>query len=188
MLTQINNEVLGIINRHFEELRRYTTFTVPTSREVATYIKEIVKKLSTLSLYDPELVTEHLYREVRELLTHLEEFLHEMGQPMDAEFRFTCLGQLWQYVSDWCTDVERQNLPLDQEVWSLISPAAPDCLEHLGDGYYEAKWWHPVPMMDVEILSRTEYVTTYGQPYEPKGMPNGLALRFRVQPFLDAAL
>jgi hypothetical protein len=189
MLNKVNAEIVGIINRHFNNIQQFATFTPPSECEIsAQQVTETCKRLSALTIYKPELATEYLYRDVRHYLAELEQFLQEMGQPFDQEFASTHVGKLWCYATEWCAAVEEQNLPPEQVIWSLISPAAPDCLEDLGEGVYEARWWHPVPMMDIEILARTEYVTTFGQPYEPQGMPNGLALRFRIQPFLDAAL
>lgn len=66
------------------------------------------------------------------------------------------------------------------KVWALIDPVEPDCLEDLGNGIIEASWWKPVPLMDIEILSRTENIIVQGNPYEPRALPNGLAVRFMI--------
>ncbi len=52
----------------------------------------------------------------------------------------------------------------------------------MGDGHYEARWWKPVPVMDLEILKYTEGVRIQGKPFEPKGLPGGIGLRFSITP------
>lgn len=73
----------------------------------------------------------------------------------------------------------RQQIALN-EVWDMLMPVKPDRLSDLGDGLYEAKWWKPVPMMDVEILVRTDHINVRGHAYEPDTLADGLAIRFTV--------
>jgi hypothetical protein len=68
------------------------------------------------------------------------------------------------------------------EVWDMLIPVKPDCLSDLGDGLYEARWWKPVPMMDVEILVRTDHIDVQGHAYEPDTLADGLAVRFTLDP------
>ncbi len=69
---------------------------------------------------------------------------------------------------------------VSNSVWDMISPAVPDCLEHLGGGVYQATWWKPVPVMDVEIMKRIEGIDIVSEPYEPKSLPGGVTMRFWV--------
>ena len=73
------------------------------------------------------------------------------------------------------------DLPLAQnEVWERIAPIVPDSLEDLGEGRYLAKWWVPVPLYDVERFLSLKGIRVYGEPYEPRSLPNGLAVQFSV--------
>ena len=65
-------------------------------------------------------------------------------------------------------------------VWQILEPAVPDCLHALGNGLFEARWWKPVPMMDVEIIIHTDGLLMMGDPFEPADLPNGIAVRFSV--------
>ena len=67
------------------------------------------------------------------------------------------------------------------KVWAVIAPAMPDSLENLGNGQYLAKWWKPVLMQDVETLLQIEGITIHEKPYEPRNLPEGLAVRFSVK-------
>ena len=66
-------------------------------------------------------------------------------------------------------------------VWDWIAPVIPDHLECLGGDVFEAQWWSPVPIMDVEILMRTDGVTLIDAPFEPAHLPGGLAVRFSME-------
>ena len=76
----------------------------------------------------------------------------------------------------------QQKYCVEDSVWDLISPAVPDCLEHLGGGVYQASWWKPVPVMDVEILKRQGDIEVICEPFEPKNLPGGVAVRFWLTP------
>jgi len=65
-------------------------------------------------------------------------------------------------------------------IWDLIAPAVPDSLEDLGKGQYLAKWWTPVPMDDVERLLRNKRIKLHLEPFEPRDLPQGLAVLFSV--------
>jgi hypothetical protein len=65
-------------------------------------------------------------------------------------------------------------------VWDLIAPAVPDSLEDLGKGQYLAKWWKPVPMEDVELLVRNQGIKLHLEPFEPRDLPQGIAVLFSV--------
>lgn len=63
-------------------------------------------------------------------------------------------------------------------VWDRIAPAVPDTLLELRSGLYEARWWSPVPALDVKLLLATEGIIIIGSPYEPFDLPMGCAVRF----------
>ena len=55
-------------------------------------------------------------------------------------------------------------------VWNFILPVIPDTLHELDEGIYEARWWKPVPIMDIEILKRTDGIILEGVPFEPEDL------------------
>lgn len=65
-------------------------------------------------------------------------------------------------------------------IWQLLMPAVPDCLVQLGDNHYEASWWKPVPLEDIEMMKRNERIRVLGEPFEPKDLAGGLALHFQI--------
>lgn len=65
-------------------------------------------------------------------------------------------------------------------IWNFIRPAIPDTLCEVDEGLYEARWWKPVPQMDIEILKRTDGVAIEGIPFEPADLPDGVAVQFRL--------
>ena len=67
------------------------------------------------------------------------------------------------------------------EVWDLIAPVEPDSLEELGNGRYVAKWWKPVPMQDVNALLQAKGIKVIGRPFEPRKLPEGVAVHFSVE-------
>jgi hypothetical protein len=85
----------------------------------------------------------------------------------------------------WESDESEENafvrLPI-AVVWDRIAPAVPDSLIELRGGIYEARWWTPVPRMDVETLLATEGIVIIGRPYEPDDLPMGCAVRFGFAP------
>lgn len=66
-------------------------------------------------------------------------------------------------------------------VWDIIAPAVPDSLEELGKGQYLAKWWKPVPMEDVQLLVQNTGIKLHREPYEPRDLPQGLAVLFSIE-------
>lgn len=66
-------------------------------------------------------------------------------------------------------------------IWELIAPAIPDSIEDLGEGHYLAKWWKPVPAKDVLVLRKCTSVVVHGEPFEPRNLPEGIAVHFSLQ-------
>lgn len=76
--------------------------------------------------------------------------------------------------------IESEHIQSLGSVWNFIRPAVPDTLRELEDGFYEARWWKPIPVMDIEILKRTDKITIEGVPFEPENLVGGIAIRFRL--------
>lgn len=69
-------------------------------------------------------------------------------------------------------------------VWERIKPAVPDVLNEIAPGVYEARWWQPVPEKEIETLLQlapSEGLIILDAPYEPETLPQGIAVRFRLQ-------
>jgi hypothetical protein len=66
------------------------------------------------------------------------------------------------------------------DILRKIDPVDPESIVPLGDGWYEARWCSPVPVMDLEVLRRTEGIEVFGEPFEPDGLPGWMAMRFRL--------
>lgn len=73
-----------------------------------------------------------------------------------------------------------KNKPAVKEVWNIILPVVPDTITMIDEGVYEARWWKPVPMMDIEILYRTHNIQLCSEPFEPDSLPSGIAVQFSV--------
>jgi hypothetical protein len=78
------------------------------------------------------------------------------------------------------SNLETQSEIAVKSVWKLLEPTVPDCLKMVAPGIYEARWWKPVPMMDVEIMQRSEGVNVLETINEPHDLPGGIVVRFTV--------
>ena len=111
-----------------------------------------------------------------------------MNYDKDSNLESTEIGLILAHTKRWTEAVKsRESDTSLNDVWDSIAPVKPDRLEDLGSGLYEAKWWKPVPMMDVEILKRTSGLSIHGEPCEPKQLPGGISIRFSVSPFSAVA-
>lgn len=102
-----------------------------------------------------------------------------MNQSIDSSFEDTDLGCIWAQAEKWCkTAVKHCSRRPVKDVWEVIAPVQPDSLQEFEDGVYEARWWKPVPMMDIELLLRTDGIDPIGKPYEPDDLSGGIGVRF----------
>ena len=168
-----------IISRHLGEVCQFVSFTSPVEQQIPDELFTSLEHLCRILESEPTASDFASREEVRQCLTTIDSFLRQMNQPLDAEFRESQLGRIWLRTHDWLGKAGRSTLTI-RDVRRLLAPSTPDVLEDLGNGLYEAKWWRPVPMMDVEILKGTEQVDVHGEPFEPQNLPNGLAVRFSV--------
>lgn len=174
------DQVNEIIGNHLTNLGRF----VPTATLVAEGAPDTVmnnlERISEIVQTPPRAATFDMFRELCECQDNLEAFLGTMNQPMDFDFCETSMGQVMSQAVAWRQLTGRKYRMTLNQVWDFIAPANPDHLEDMGDGRYEARWWMPVPVMDIEILKYTEGVFISGEPYEPRNLPGGLALRFSI--------
>lgn len=184
----VMHQVSHIVARHLGEVSHYIPLALPAEPQVPPHVLMSLSRLDALCSQPSELAPSGTYAEVSQALETVTGFLRHMNQPLDEAFWSTPIADIVLRASQWCerADCRRTALPRNA-IWKLLAPAQPDHLRDLGNGLYEARWWTPVPMMDIEILQRTAGIQVAGEPYEPPELPCGLALRFSVTP-IDNAL
>ncbi len=178
--TALRSEVQKIIHNHINCLSAYA---VLVETEAADETNEIIQQLESLAQicgYSPESCTLATYEEAIQSLVTLDEFLRVTNQQKDSAFYRTSIGQIYTQAERWCSAAGQQFNASVDKVWELIDPVVPDCLSEIQCCLYEAKWWKPVPLMDIEILKRTVGVTVYGDIYELGDLPKGIAVRFSI--------
>ncbi|HLV36027.1 MAG TPA: hypothetical protein VKY59_12965 [Spirillospora sp.] len=176
----LSYELKEVIARHFLELGRYISLDEPLANQVPDRVLAALERLSDICYCPPGCASYSLYQEACQCRATLERFLKHMNQEPDKDFEETQIGQIWQRACGWCSEAGKLFQRTIHEVWDMIAPARPDALDYIGDGVYEARWWKPVPVMDVEILRHTEGIQFEQEPFEPKQLPGGLAVRFAV--------
>lgn len=179
--TSIANQLVDIITHHVESLQAYISLQGAVDVPQPHCVLDKLEHLLTLTSCLPELADEEICETVYYLLAQFEKFLTEMNQNIDDLFLQTPLGEIWTHGHTWYKDaLQLRAKPRISEVWYLLEPAIPDCLTELQDGTYIAKWWKPVPVMDIEIAQRTERIFVHGEPFEPQDLTDGIAIRFSV--------
>lgn len=181
--TTLQDEIRDVIYKHLEELGAY----VPSMKDISSVATErvlaCVERLATICETTPDSASVDLYGEACSCRHNLENFLKSMNQGLDSGFEETAIGQIWVRSQMWCQSASSQSRLSRHEVWDFIAPVAPDLLNYLGNGQYEARWWKPAPTMDIEILKYTDGVVICGEPFEPTNLSGGLALRFSISRF-----
>ncbi|MAS38329.1 MAG: hypothetical protein CL610_30310 [Anaerolineaceae bacterium] len=176
----LRHELREVIARHLAAIGHYINFNQSPNDQIPDGILLNLERLSDICQGSPDAASAELYKEACAHLADVEAFLKHMNQQLDAEFEATHIGQIWRLAVDWRREAGQRFQVTLPQVWKLIAPVVPDCLDEMGNGLYEAKWWKPVPVMDIEILQYTEGIHIHGQPYQPKHLPGGLAVRFSV--------
>jgi hypothetical protein len=176
----LNNQVNDIIGSHLTNLGRFVPAANLVAESAPDHVISNLQRIADISQTPPRTASFELFQEMCNCLDDLEAFLATMNQPLDFDFCETTIGQVMTQAADWRKLSGRKYRMTTNQVWDFIAPANPDHLEDMGDGRYEARWWMPVPVMDIEILKYTEGVYISGEPYEPRNLPGGLALRFSI--------
>jgi hypothetical protein len=173
-------EIRLIIVEHIEELKQYIPAELQVEGTIPENVVLCLRRLSEIQAFPPDSASYELYAEACECRQKLRDFLQRMNQSIDGDFAQTHIGQICVQTDLWCQAAAAHFQPKLQDVWDFIAPVRPDMLMELDGGNYEARWWKPVPMMDIEILKRTEGVVIQGEPFEPTTLPGGLAFRFSL--------
>jgi hypothetical protein len=174
------DEIRKIILSHLEEIGQYFPSAAQVEDQTPEHIVAYLERLSDIAACPPERASQELYLEACDCRQELDIFLRRMNQFFDADFAKTQFGQVLARANRWQQSASRKFQVPVQDIWALIAPAQPDHLEDLGNGLFEARWWKPVPIMDIEILKYTDGVFVDGEAFEPQTLPGGLALRFSV--------
>jgi hypothetical protein len=173
-------EIKDIMMRHYEELALY----IPAGTQIIAITPENIliclERLAEICQYSSTETSYELYTEACEYYDTFQDFLNTMNQTMSPDFEKTTVGQIWVQADNWRQREQKQFQLTGLEVWDFIAPAVPDRIVDIGNGQYEARWWKPVPMMDIEILKRTEGVFIHGEPFEPRNLEGGLACQFSL--------
>jgi hypothetical protein len=178
--TVLSQEIRAIMMKHLDELVPYIPAGIQAIQKAPESVLGCVERLLTICEVSPEEASYDLYTEASECYEAFEDFLKSMNQMIDSDFKDMAIGEIWAQANQWRQQALKQFQLTLPEVWTSIAPAAPDCLVDIGNGQYEARWWKPVPMMDIEILKHTEGVSIHGEPFEPPNLEGGLACRFSL--------
>lgn len=173
----LGQEINTIVLNHLDELKPYMSTAV---QEKEMTLKKMVlglERLSEICQCSPYAACAEVYFEAYDYYQNLQSFLRKMNKVVDKETR---IGQIWMQARNWFLTAAEQFQPSASEVWDLILPVTPDRLIDLGNGEYEARWWKPVPLMDVELLTTMEGLLIHGEPFEPHNLKGGLACRFSL--------
>lgn len=178
---RLSGEIAGIIAAHLTQINTY----VPNAAHevhVPDDLLQIILRIDRMLTIAPEYSSFAQQAEIDSLLNEIEHFLRQMTVSFDDDFESTLIGRIWSQANDWRTRASQGgSAPVRiSDVWELIKPVVPDCLEMTADGRCTAKWWKPYPVMDVEILMRTEGIRILGEPYEPSDLPGGIAVTFSL--------
>jgi hypothetical protein len=181
IILTLGNELAAIMQKHVDALRTYLSLESPAALPVPMSVLVAFQHLDSISEIPPNQTSLSLFVEAQVHLHTVNTFLNDMNQPRDEAFAETHAGQILMAMSNW---VARSAAGLTHSavhaVRKLIDPAKPDVLELLGNGLFEARWWAPVPMMDIELLRHTEGIRLEGPAFELRSMPGGLAVRFAL--------
>jgi len=178
--TEIQSQIHDLLVEHLKEVSQYLSGAGLHPQRGAQIIDD-VENLANICQIAPEAASPGMFYAAQTALKRFDSFLQLINQDRDTCFCSTSAGVIWQRATCWCETVRRlySHIPLDQ-VWDVIAPAMPDTLNDIGGGIYEAIWAAPVPPMDIEILNRTPQVEVQGTPFEPEGVPNGVAVHFSL--------
>lgn len=180
-LTQaISVEVNELIYNHIGEMQTYVNYPNLQDMQPPETIIALFGRLAEICSEAPETVSFDRYLDAQDCLSEIKSFLKVFNCDIDAEFEATKAGQLLASSTDWCRKAAKHSQISLDDVWDTISPVMPDHLEQIGENTFEAKWWSPVPIMDVEILQRTEGVIILSAPGEPEDLPGGLSIQFAL--------
>ncbi|MCC6801988.1 MAG: hypothetical protein IT319_03810 [Anaerolineae bacterium] len=178
--SEISNELAEIIAAHIVDVELYMPGTRVFPQPVSEELLARVERLIEITRLPPHVVSRETYREAAACLDEVVSFLQVMNHSTSRAYANTALDRMLMDANTWCSLVPTKIKESPEDVWDLIAPAIPDTIRDLGSGQYEARWWKPVPVMDVELLKYTDGIRVLADPFEPVTLSGGLALRFAI--------
>jgi hypothetical protein len=178
--SSISEHIVAIARDHAAKIEGYA-HPSEKQEELIISLSLTLNRLAEAVQIAPDNATKAVYSQALQDLQCAESFLQLMNQRMDTRFQSTPVGKVISDAKLWCSKVQKLRTVVDRdEIWDKLTPCSPDHIEELSEGIFEAVWASPIPVMDVEILKRTEGVLLLGDAYEPKVLPGGTAVRFSV--------
>jgi hypothetical protein len=178
--SSISEQIISLAREHAASIEKYTNPSSQQEEQIIT-LSLSLNRLADIVQVCPGNATKSLFSQALEDLEAIESFLQLMNQRVDTRFQNTPMGKIMTDAKLWCAKVQKIRTIVDRdEIWERLTPCTPDHIAELSEGIFEAVWASPIPVMDVEILRRTEGVLVLGDIYEPKVLPGGMAVRFSV--------
>lgn len=181
----IDLQVKEFIHAHIKELESYLGCTLTRDIQTPDTISRWLNQLSALCNSSPEIASFENYHDARQYVNEISDFLMVFKQDTDPSFEETELGKFIRRAKQWLNKVSKRHQLSFDDVWNRIAPASPDHIAVIDQDVFEAQWWSPVPMMDVEILLRTEGVKIVSPVSEPPKLAGGISVRFTFSPDLE---
>jgi hypothetical protein len=177
----VGDQLHAIVRKHLDDLEGYIKVDEQNAELKLSAILDDLDELLSICSNQGNRVSKETVDLAGRYQERVERFLVTMNHTISFEFALTPIGQILERVNRWRTTVDESVLTVpDRVVWAIISPVQPDCLRALAGGLYEATWWCPVPMMDIELLGMTEDVEIISGPFEPSSLLGALSVRFTV--------
>lgn len=178
----IQNELANIVRNHLNAMSEYLPISLESANPPADILACLERLLEICQLSSDELSYE-VMEDAYTCQTKVEDFLRLMNQRADPTFDQSEISRVLKQISAIRQSAVGQKPPLPiSQVWDILTPVKPDHLEVLGNGLYEARWWSPIPWMDVYLLRHTEGVMVYDEKQNPKALPEGLCVQFALLP------
>lgn len=179
--TKLGQEFKDLVQDHFTLLNDYLVCGEPSDVNVQPDFVANIEALTYLCCEPIQPCSEIHYKDVLRIVQRLECFLKLVNRPPESlMFQQSELGQVWCGAREWLRCAAACLRPSLDDVWDCIAPVKPDELVAVQPGLYEARWWEPMPRMDIEILRRTEAVILQGDLFEMPGMAGVRAVRFSL--------
>lgn len=178
----IRHELTDIVHKHLKAVSEYLPIQLPSTNPPAD-ILACLERLLDISLIPTAELDDETLEDACSCQTRVEDFLRLMNPQADPAFDQSEICRILRQTRTLCQSSAGQSLPPSiSQVWDLLSPVKPDHLEALENGLYEARWWSPIPWMDVYLLRHTEGVMIYDENQNPKTLPDGICIRFSLAP------
>ncbi len=178
----ISYELAAIVHRHLEAMSQYVPIACQNTDPPADILTCLERLLEICQLPSTELCPDVL-EEAYACQARVGDFLRLMNHQPDSTFEQSEIGRILQRSRALCQSTGGPSSDLSvAQVWDLLSPVKPDHLEVLGNGVYEARWWNPIPWMDVYMLRRTQGVLIRDEKHNTKELPEGLCIQFSLLP------